>query len=101
MANNPNDPKRPEPDDEKVPDSVPFDQLPPVFHPSSDEPGSVSEDELPTLPPSAGLSDPELYLRDPRVATGPQCGGLSGAIRRATHDSAVFESLKPEIVETA
>ena len=79
MANNPNDPKRPKPDDEKVPDSVPFDQLPPVFHPASDEPGSVSEDELPTLPPSAGLSDPELYLRDPREATGPESGGLSGA----------------------
>lgn len=96
MANNPNDPKRPKPDDEKVPDSVPFDQLPPVFHPASDEPGSVSEDELPTLPPSAGLSDPELYLRDPREATGPESGGLSGANRRPTPDSAVFESLKPD-----
>lgn len=93
MANNPNDPKRPNPDDEKVPDSVPFDSLPPVFHPAGDEPGSVTEGELPSLPPSAGLSDPELYLGDPRLA-GTDSGSPSGAHPRATPESAVFENLK-------
>ena len=78
MADTPNDPKKPKPDSERddlrpdnsgPPDSVPFGALPPVFHPAKDEPGSLSDDDslaLPPLPPKGGLSDPELYLHDPR-----------------------------------
>jgi hypothetical protein len=104
MANNPNDPKKPQPDpksgqprpeDAELPDSVPFGAQPQAFHSPSDEPGSLSEGELPTLPPSGSLSDPELYLHDPRRAASDSSSGEIPTVNpRATPESAIFENLK-------
>jgi len=104
MANNPQDPKKPQtdpkrderrPEDAELPDSVPFGAMPPAFHPPGDEPGSLSEGEVPTLPPPGSLSDPELYLHDPRQrASDSSSGDLPTVPPRATPESAVFENLK-------
>jgi len=66
------DQPKPDPADPPVPDSVPF-------------------DELPTIPPGTGLSDPELYLGDLRVPSGDSSQEMN---LRATPESAVFENLK-------
>ena len=104
MANTPNDPKKPKPDpkrddrrpdDSEMPDSVPFGQMPPAFHSAKDKPGSDSDIELPPLPPSGGLSDPELYLQDPRHReTDSSSDDIPTVNPRATPESGIFENLR-------
>ena len=108
MPNNPNDPrpdphtppndkgsdkKKRRPDEAELPESVPFGQLQEAARPEdARSPDSVPIGELPPLSWNAGLSDPELYLADPKNrGTDPPSGVVNP---RATPESVVFENLK-------
>ena len=114
MANNPNDPKfepahspqstrekgasgpKRRPEDAELPDSVPFGAM--SDGSSSD---SIPFDELPVMPPSAGLSDPELYLSDPKHRE-PRVTPESAIFEnmKSPPDSSLFDNLKPDSDES-